>query len=149
MSVKNLCVFSGRVGQDPEMRYLPDGTAMVTFGLASRRSWPAKEKDSDGNTIWNEETTWVDCVAFGSIAERLLSRVQQGTQLMVQTEYTKRKAQNDAGEERTYHNFKINDFQTGVKAIERDEDGAQTGSGAPAGEPAPQYQTAEPEDIPF
>lgn len=140
MSVKNICVFSGRVGQDPEMRYLPDGTAMVTFGLASRRSWPAKETNDDGSTKWNEETTWVDCVAFGNIAERIVSRVQKGTQLTVQTEYTKRKGTTESGEERTYHNFKINDFEVGVKGIERD-----------AAQPTSGYATtvSEPEDIPF
>ncbi|MCK5605146.1 single-stranded DNA-binding protein [Candidatus Pacearchaeota archaeon] len=142
MSLKNLCVFSGRVGQDPEMRYLPDGTAMVTFGLASRRSWPAKDKNEDGSLKWNEETTWIDCVAFGSIADRLVKKVQKGTQLAIQSEYTKRKATTETGEERTYHNFKIFDFETGVKALES----------APATTSeydTPDYGVSEPEDIPF
>ena len=139
MSLKNMCIFSGRVGQDPEMRYLPDGTAMVTFGLASRRSWPSKEKDESGQLVWNEETTWVDCVAFGSIAERLVAKLQTGTQVAVQTEYTKRKATNDAGEERTYHNFKVFDFEVGVKALETKAAEYQT----------PDYGSSEPEDIPF
>lgn len=142
MSLKNLCIFSGRVGQDPEMRYLPDGTAMTTFGLASRRAWPAKEKNDDGSIKWNEETTWVDCVAFGNIAERLVAKLQTGTQVSVQTEYTKRKATNEAGEERWYHNFKIFDFETGVKAIE------SNGSGTTSHTPEA-YAVSEPEDIPF
>jgi single-strand DNA-binding protein len=142
MSLKNLCIFSGRVGQDPEMRYLPDGTAMTTFGLASRRSWPSKDKDEEGNLVWNEETTWVDCVAFGKIAERLVSKLQTGTQVSVQAEYTKRKTTNDAGEERTYHNFKVFDFETGVKAVESGgSTSADTGGGP--------YEVEEPDDIPF
>ena len=29
----------GNLGRDPEMRYMPDGTAVTSFSMASNRRW--------------------------------------------------------------------------------------------------------------
>jgi single-strand DNA-binding protein len=113
MSIKNLCIFSGLVGQDPEMQYLANGSAIVKFGVASRKSW----RRDDGE--WESETTWFDCVAFGQKAERIISKVQKGTQVFVEAEYQKREVQDDeTGGKRYFHNFKVQNIEYGKGVIE-------------------------------
>jgi len=133
MSVKNLCLFSGLLGQDPEMKYLPSGSAMVTFGVASRKSWMG----DDGQ--WKDETTWFDCVAFGKKAERIIARAVKGTQVFVEAEYQRRAVQDEeTGTNRYFHNFKVVSIDFGKGAID-------AGSGESSSEPV--YTDAV--DVPF
>lgn len=106
MSIRNSCRFLGNVGREPEIRYTPNGQMMVTFPLAVKRYY---QKDEE----WQEETTWVDCVVFGPVAERLAKSVGKGTQLVVDTEYNIRKVEQDDGTNRYFHNFRLKDFQVG------------------------------------
>jgi len=53
----------GNLGRDPEMRYLPSGTPVANFSVASNRRW----NDADGEA--HEETIWVRISAFGRLAE--------------------------------------------------------------------------------
>ncbi|MFQ5435020.1 MAG: single-stranded DNA-binding protein, partial [Anaerolineae bacterium] len=43
----------GNLGRDPEMRYMPDGTAVTSFSVATSRRWTDK---ATGQPV--EETTW-------------------------------------------------------------------------------------------
>jgi single-strand DNA-binding protein len=119
--LRNLCLFTGNSGKDPELQYLPSGDAFTSFGLAVHNNY---QKDGE----WVEETTWVDLSAFGPIAERLVQKVQKGTFLQVQTTYTKRTVETEEGN-RTYHNFKVNDFVIGRGGAETDEEYEGGGGG--------------------
>ena len=68
----NQCNFIGRAGRDPEMRYSQSGTAVTNFSLAVGY----KYKD-------NENTEWVNVVAFGKLAELVDQYVNKGKQLFV------------------------------------------------------------------
>jgi len=48
----------GRLGRDPELKYIPNGTAVCTIGLAVTEKWQGKES-----------TIWVDCEMWGKQAE--------------------------------------------------------------------------------
>ena len=41
----NRVILVGRLTRDPELRYLPSGTAVATFGIATSRTW------TDRNTM--------------------------------------------------------------------------------------------------
>jgi single-strand DNA-binding protein len=53
----------GHIGRDPEVHYLDNGTAMITFSLATNRTW----KDAHGQP--QSETEWSLVVAWGRLAE--------------------------------------------------------------------------------
>ena len=84
----NACMFIGRAGRDPEIRYSQSGTAFVNFSLAVGY----KYKDT-------ESTEWVNVVAFGKLAELIGQYVNKGKQLFVsgrmQTEQWENKDGND------------------------------------------------------
>lgn len=58
----NQCHFSGNLAAAPEVRYLQSGRAVASLRLAVSRSY-----QQDGE--WKKETCWLDCVAWGKMAE--------------------------------------------------------------------------------
>ena len=57
-------VIVGRLGRDPEMRYMPDGTAVTTINVATDRRWTDK---NTGQPV--QETTWFRVSVWGRQAE--------------------------------------------------------------------------------
>jgi single-strand DNA-binding protein len=62
----------GNLGQDPSMRYTPNGQAVTQFTVAVNRNY----KDSSGE--WKEEVEWVRCVAWGPLTERVAEKLRKG-----------------------------------------------------------------------
>ena len=54
----------GRLGKDPETRYMPSGDAVCNFSIATSESW--KDKNTGEK---KESTEWHNIVAFGKLAE--------------------------------------------------------------------------------
>ena len=63
MANLNKVMLIGNLTRDPDLKYLPNGSAIVEYGLAINRSWT----DPAGNK--KEEATFVDVVMFGKVAE--------------------------------------------------------------------------------
>jgi len=68
----NQCNFIGRVGQDPEVRYIPSGLAVVDFSIAVGFKTKTEEK-----------TEWVKVVAWDKLAELVGKYVKKGNQVFV------------------------------------------------------------------
>jgi single-strand DNA-binding protein len=69
----------GNVGREPEMRYLPDGTAVANFSVAVNKKYKR-----DGETV--EETAWFRCSTFGKLAETCNQYVEVGSKVLVRGE---------------------------------------------------------------
>ena len=52
-------ILAGNLGRDPEMRYLPDGTAVTSFSMAVSDGWGDRKK-----TIWFRVTCWRKTAEF-------------------------------------------------------------------------------------
>lgn len=75
----NKVILIGRVGQDPEVRYLPNGGAVCNLTLATSESW------RDKNTGENKEITeWHRVVIFGKLAEIAGEYVKKGSELYIE-----------------------------------------------------------------
>jgi len=59
----NKVMLIGNLTRDPELRYTPSGTAVVTFGLATNREW----NDASGQR--QEEVEFHNIVAWNKLAE--------------------------------------------------------------------------------
>jgi single-strand DNA-binding protein len=68
----NQCNFIGRLGSDPETRYMPNGDAVCSFRIAV--GWKSKEK---------EGAEWVSITAFGKLAEICTTYLVKGSQVFV------------------------------------------------------------------
>ena len=85
----NLCQFIGRLGKDPEQRFLPNGDAVVNFTLAV--GWKGKDK---------EGCEWVNVVAFKKLAEIIAQYCTKGQQIYVSGKMRTRKWQDRDGDDR-------------------------------------------------
>jgi len=74
----NKVILLGNLTRDPQLRYLPNNTAVCEFGLAMNRRY----KDRDGNQ--KEEVCFVDVEAFGRQAETINQYLTKGRPLLVE-----------------------------------------------------------------
>lgn len=67
----------GNLGQDPEMRYTPDGIPVTSFSLAVNKNY----LDKDGKRI--DKTLWFRITAWRKLAETASQYLTKGRQIMV------------------------------------------------------------------
>jgi single-strand DNA-binding protein len=70
----------GHVGRDPEMRYLPNGTPVASFSVATTRKW----KNANGEQ--QEKTTWFKVTTWRKLAETCNQYVTKGLLVLVEGE---------------------------------------------------------------
>jgi single-strand DNA-binding protein len=71
-------IIVGNLGQEPVMRYLPDGTPVTNFSVAVNRRW----NNADGSP--GEETLWFRCTAWRKTAEVVNQYLSKGRQVLVE-----------------------------------------------------------------
>lgn len=137
-----MCIFIGRLGRDPEVKYMPNGDAACNFSIAVGKKW--KDKSSGES---KEQTTWVGCSAFGKTAELLGQYAKKGSQIRVNGEFSVRKYTPKDGEEKTITEIRVQDFQL----LGGRPEGAPAPAPAPAQRPAPRPAAGGgmDDDIPF
>lgn len=74
----NKVILAGNLTRDPEIRVTPKGTSICQFGLAINRSY----KDESGAS--RDDTTFVDCEAWGKTAETIGKFCTKGKPLLVE-----------------------------------------------------------------
>jgi single-strand DNA-binding protein len=72
-------VILGNLGGDPEMRYMPDGTAVTNFSVATSRRWNDRQT---GQPV--DETTWFRVSVWGRRAEVANQYLQKGSRVLVE-----------------------------------------------------------------
>jgi single-strand DNA-binding protein len=78
MASFNRVMLLGNLTRDPQMRYLPSQTPVTDFGIACNR----KFKTATGEQ--REEVTYVDCSAFGRLAEIINQYCSKGKPLFIE-----------------------------------------------------------------
>ena len=69
----------GYLGSDPEMRYMPDGTAVTSFSVATNRGWTDK---ATGQPV--KETTWFRVSIWGRRGETANQYLNRGSRVLVE-----------------------------------------------------------------
>jgi len=85
----------GRLGADPEVRYMPSGGAVTTIRLATSRRW--KDKQSGER---REETEWHRVVFYNRLAEIAGEYLKKGSQAYVEGRIRTQKWQGQDGQDR-------------------------------------------------
>lgn len=91
----NKVILVGNLGQDPEVRYLPNGGAVANITLATSESW--RDKQTGEN---KEVTEWHRVVLFGKLAEVAGEYLHKGSQVYIEGQLRTRKWQDQGGQER-------------------------------------------------
>jgi single-strand DNA-binding protein len=71
-------IIAGNLGNDPEMRYTPDGTAVCDFSVAVNESFTNREGERVDRTIWFRVTTW------RKLAETCNAYLKKGRKVLVE-----------------------------------------------------------------
>lgn len=102
----NKCDFIGRLGQDPEIRYMPDGKAAANISIGCSEKWKDKVTGEQ-----KEKTEWVKCSAFGKLAEIMGEYLRKGSLVYVSGKMQTRKWQDQSGADRYTTEIVINDMK--------------------------------------
>ncbi len=119
----NKVILVGNLGQDPEVRYLPNGGAVANITLATSESWRDKQT---GET--KEKTEWHRVVLFGKVAEVAGEYLRKGSQVYIEGALQTRKWTDQAGVEKYTTEVVVN-----VGGTMQMLGGRAQGGGAPAG----------------
>jgi len=87
---------TGNLTRDPQLRFTTSGQATVGFGLAINRRWQNRVSGER-----EETTTFVDVVAWGSLAENIAQSLSKGDRVVVSGRLEQRSWETDTGERRT------------------------------------------------
>lgn len=74
----NRVILVGNVGQNPDSKFTPGGTAVTKFSLATNERY----KDRSGE--WADRTEWHNIVAWNKLAEIINKYVQKGSKIYVE-----------------------------------------------------------------
>lgn len=74
----NKVILVGNLGQDPESRFTPQGTAVTNLSIATNESW----KDQNGET--QDRTEWHRVVMYGRMAETAVEYMRKGQMVYVE-----------------------------------------------------------------
>ena len=118
----NKVILVGNLGQDPEVRYMPNGGAVANITLATSESWRDKATGE-----MKEQTEWHRVVLFGKLAEVASEYLRKGSQVYIEGQLRTRKWQDQGGQERYTTEVVVN-----VGGTMQMLGGRQQGGNAPA-----------------
>lgn len=128
----NQVVMIGHLTRDPELKYLPSGTAVCKLSVALN----SKHKGSDGQMV--EEVSYIDVTAFGKVAEAAAEHLAKGRRVAVSGRLKQDRWQDEAGNNRS----KVGVIAGQVVYLDRKAGGG--GEDAP-----PPRHEGDDEEIPF
>ncbi|MFA4890408.1 MAG: single-stranded DNA-binding protein [Candidatus Paceibacterota bacterium] len=143
----------GNLTRDPELKTLPSGTAVASFGVATNRVW----KDQSGQK--KEDVQFHNIVVFGRQAETVSQYLTKGSSVLVEGRIQTRNWDAQDGSKKSKTEIVAERVQFGPRRGAGTGTGAGGGSGT-AGKSAPakeeelatiEYPEEEinPEEIPF
>jgi single-strand DNA-binding protein len=141
MAGVNKAIIIGRLGQDPEVRYTPDGIAVANFSVATSETWTDKQTGEK-----KERTEWHRIVAWRRLGEICGEYLSKGRQVYVEGRLQTRSWEKDG----------VTRYTTEIQADTVQFLGGRDDAGRPAGNqradqgfPEPPMANTQDDDIPF
>ena len=131
----NQVIIIGRVGRDPEVKYLPDGTAVCRLSVATSEQWRDKETGEK-----KEATEWHRVVLWRRLAEIAGEYLYKGSQIYLEGKLQTKSWESNSGEKRYITEIVARQLQFLGNRGGKRGGGNWTPSQVPAG---------ETEDLPF
>jgi single-strand DNA-binding protein len=138
MSV-NKVILVGRLGKDPETRYMTSGEAVTNATLATSENW----KDKSGEK--QEKTEWHNLVFYRRLAEVAGEYLKKGAQIYVEGKIQTRKYTTKEGQERYTTEIIVDQMQMlgsksggagSFEVVENQSSSSAPARSAPASKPA-------------
>jgi single-strand DNA-binding protein len=141
MNGVNKVIIVGTLGQDPELKFMNNGNAVVNFSVATSEKW------KDKNTGEKKELTeWHRACIFGKLAEIAGQYLKKGSKVYLEGKLQTRKWEKD-GQDRYTTEIIANQMQMLDSKGQQDSGGFQSNSDTPA--PKPQGGDDFDDSVPF
>ncbi|EAM1729028.1 single-stranded DNA-binding protein SSB2 [Salmonella enterica] len=128
----NKVILVGNLGQDPEVRYMPNGGAVANLTLATSETWRDK---ADGEM--REHTEWHRVVVFGKLAEIASEYLRKGAQVYIEGQLRTRKWTDQSGQDKYTTEVVVGQNGT-MQMLGRRDSQPQQGGQQFSGQPQPQ-----------
>ncbi len=102
----NKVILIGNLGQDPEVRFTPSGTAVANLRLATTDTWMDRQSGQR-----QERTEWHTLVMFNKTAEIAQQYLKKGSKIYIEGRLQTRKWQGQDGQDRYSTEIVVNDMQ--------------------------------------
>ena len=135
----NKVILIGNLGQDPEARFTPQGTAVTNLSIATNESW----KDQSGEM--QDRTEWHRVVMYGRMAETATEYMKKGQMVYVEGRLHTREWEDQNQIKRKTTEIRCDNFTMLGKRSD-----APTGQSQGSMSPSPPAQDSEvDDDLPF
>lgn len=114
----NKVIIVGNLGNDPDTKYMPSGSAVTNLSVATNESWKDKQTGEQ-----KDRTEWHRVAMFGRLAEIAAEYLRKGSQVYIEGKLRTRKWQDQQGNDK---------YTTEIIADEMQMLGGRSGGGAPA-----------------
>ncbi len=102
----NKVILIGNLGQDPEVKYMPNGGAVTNVTIATSESWKDKSTGEQ-----KEKTEWHRVVFFQRLAEIVGEYLKKGSKVYIEGKLQTRKWQDQSGNDRYTTEIVANEMQ--------------------------------------
>lgn len=102
----NKVIIVGNLGQDPEVRFMPNGGAVANFTVATSETWKDKQTGEQ-----KEKTEWHRIVMYQRLAEIAGEYLKKGSKVYLEGRLQTRKWQNQQGADQYTTEIIVNDMQ--------------------------------------
>lgn len=125
----------GNLARDPNIRATKTGKAVASFTVAVNRNYTTPQGEQ------KEVTDWVNCIAWGNLAEAVGNQLKKGSRVFVEGRFTTRSYEDQSGQKRWISEVNANFIAVPL----------QTSSNSSVRPPADfsQFGNYRDEDIPF
>ena len=129
----NKVIIVGNLGQDPEGRFTPQGTAVTNLSVATNESW----KNQDGET--QDRTEWHRVVMYGKMAETANEYMRKGQMVYVEGRLETREWEDQNQNKRKTTQIRCDNFTMLGKKLDKPTTSMESSDG----------ETDSDDDIPF
>ena len=149
MASYNKVILMGNLTRDPELKYLPSGTAAARIGLAVSHVYNDRQSGER-----KEDVCFVDLDAFGRTAEVINEYFQKGRPILVEGRLRFQSWETDDGQRRSKHSVLVDRFEFVGGRQDGDGGGAYDQASPAAASASPEFSGEEgpsttDDDIPF
>lgn len=102
----NKVILIGHIGADPDLRYMPSGSAATTLSVATNESWKDKQTGER-----QERTEWHRVVCFNRLGEIAGEYVKKGSKVYIEGSLRTRKWQDQQGNDKYTTEIVASDIQ--------------------------------------
>lgn len=109
----NKVIIVGTLGQDPDIKYMPSGSAVANISLATSETWKDKQTGEK-----KEKTEWHRVAIFGKLAEIAGEYLRKGSKVYIEGKLQTRKWKDQSGNDRYTTEIVLDGFSSVMQMLD-------------------------------